>query len=308
MIKYYKKSATDTKIEEPNEYVVGSWVNIESPTAADITFLKNKFQVDEHFLAEALDAGTMPQLTKIGDLVYMCLRYPYQTEGNIITEPVVFIIGKKLLISVTQKQTPLFDVFTNGQTDFTTDRLAELGLLMFGEVIRAYEKYVNQIGQKIERIRQKLRGQIISDNDFVNFVVIEGELNEFETIISSTSIALKSIAKHQNIKDYQKYQDAAQSIAAATERALTNCKLYEKAIASIRDAYSTLSSNKLNQTMKVLTIATLFVALPTSVYSMYGMNVALPFADQPWAFAFTVLLSLSMPLAVIIIAVRKKLL
>jgi magnesium transporter len=66
------------------------------------------------------------------------------------------------------------------------------------------------------------------------------------------------------------------------------------AINSIRNAYTTISNNTLNQRMKTLTLLTLLVALPNVFYGMFGMNVDLPFAQEPWAYAaitsFTVIL------------------
>ncbi|MGD8373855.1 MAG: magnesium transporter CorA family protein [Candidatus Woesebacteria bacterium] len=308
MIKYYNKPTLDTKLNKIKGYITNSWVSIDAPSAENIAFIEDNFQVDGQFITEALDTGAMPQLTKNNELVYACLRYPHKSSNETTTKPIVFIIGKNILITITKNPTDIYDDFVNEKINFTTSDPSELGLLIFDKIIREYEKNVNQIGRTVEKIRQKLRGQVILDKDFVDFVVIEGELNEFETILGSMGATLKSITDAKRIKNSAEYQDLSKSIATAAERTLTNCKLYEKSISSIRDAYSTLSSNKLNQTMKVLTIATLFVALPTSVYSMYGMNVALPFADQSWAFAFLVLLSLCMPLAIIMVAVRKKLL
>lgn len=308
MIKYYSKKLGKSPITELPGYEADTWVDVESPSKEELGQLEKIFNIDARFINEALDASAMPQVTKLGSIIYMCVRYPYQKHGEVVTQPLVFAIGKGLLITISGQHSPVYDKFLKNQLDFTTSELSKLGLLLFSEISHEYEKYINQIGRKIEAIRLKLRGQIISDNDFVDFVIIEGQLNEFETIMSSTGIALKSIASQKNLERFEKYQDIAQEVELITERALTNCRLYEKSISSIRDAYSTLSSNKLNQTMKVLTIATLFVALPTSVYSMYGMNVTLPLANQPWSFAFIVLVSLSMPLAIIVLARRRRLL
>lgn len=308
MIKYYDRPTTNAKVSEIKKYARGAWINIEAPSTEDISFIANNFQVNGSLISDALDTGTMPQFTKIGKLVYLCLRYPSKPNAKTITKPIVFVIGEDLLMTVTKDSTYLYDDFLTGKINFTTSDLPELGLLLFNKIILEYEKSVNQIGRSVEKIRQKLRGQVIMDRDFVDFVIIEGELNEFETVIGSMSATLKSMSSVERAKSYAKYQDLSQSIAAVAERTLTNCKLYEKSISSIRDAYSTLSSNKLNQTMKILTIATLFVTLPTSVYSMYGMNVTLPLADQSWSFAFIVLISLSMPLAIIVLAIRRRLL
>ena len=44
-------------------------------------------------------------------------------------------------------------------------------------------------------------------------------------------------------------------------------------------------SNNLNQVIRILTVATVVLSVPTLVASIYGMNVDLPGGDSPIAFA-----------------------
>ena len=44
-------------------------------------------------------------------------------------------------------------------------------------------------------------------------------------------------------------------------------------------------NNNLNFTMRTLTLITLVMAIPTIVFSFYGMNVGLPL-DETWIFPF----------------------
>ena len=57
--------------------------------------------------------------------------------------------------------------------------------------------------------------------------------------------------------------------------------------------------------MKTLTVLTLLVALPNVFYGMYGMNVALPFAEEPWAYGFVVLFTILVVIAVFVLAKKK---
>jgi Mg2+ and Co2+ transporter CorA len=56
--------------------------------------------------------------------------------------------------------------------------------------------------------------------------------------------------------------------------------------------------------MKTLTVLTILIALPNVFYGMYGMNVSLPFADQPWAYAVVVLFTFVLIIAVYLLARR----
>lgn len=287
---------------------ISNWTRIEAPTQHDVKWLKEELGIDQRHIEDALDKNMMPRLEKSGSNIYMYTRCPIQSGKELSTQPVLFVFSPKTLATFSAKRIPLFDNYKDDVLGVdTTDRI-NLGLSLFYEVSKEYSKLINQTGRKIEAIRQRLRGQTINNNDFVEFVVIEGELNEFSTVMHSTAITLKSMADHGHTKDFTPYLDTVKHLVTLNQQSIDSCELYEKAIAGIRDAYSTLSSNRLNQTMKVLTVATLFVALPTSLYSMYGMNVVLPFQNEPWAFVLLLMISFCIPLAVFVGIKRSRLL
>jgi len=74
------------------------------------------------------------------------------------------------------------------------------------------------------------------------------------------------------------------------------------------DAFASVISNNLNVIMKLLTTVTIILMIPTLVASVYGMNVALPFQDTSYAFAFTMALSVAFSAIGILIFWRKELL
>jgi magnesium transporter len=56
-------------------------------------------------------------------------------------------------------------------------------------------------------------------------------------------------------------------------------------VTGVLDEYLSVISNRLNATMKTLTVMTAVVAIAGTVFSAWGMNIrALPFAEAPWAF------------------------
>ena len=57
-----------------------------------------------------------------------------------------------------------------------------------------------------------------------------------------------------------------------------------KTIQNVRTATEAILTNKLNTTIRTLTILTIILTMPTIVTSLFGMNVAIPFGDNPYAF------------------------
>ena len=58
--------------------------------------------------------------------------------------------------------------------------------------------------------------------------------------------------------------------------------------------------------MKILTAATVIIALPNVLYGMFGMNVDLPFQNAPWAYGVIVLLTLVLTLTIFLVGRAKR--
>jgi len=71
------------------------------------------------------------------------------------------------------------------------------------------------------------------------------------------------------------------------------------------DAFASIISNNMNIVMKFLAAATIVIALPTLVASLFGMNVPVPMGDIPWAFPLIIVVSLVPVLIVIRVFVRR---
>jgi magnesium transporter len=83
-----------------------------------------------------------------------------------------------------------------------------------------------------------------------------------------------------------------------------SCRSKLKSIMHVRNAYSTIMTNNLNQTMRFLTIVTVVLTIPTIVASLFGMNVPIPLGTNPYAFTGIVLFAILIPL-ILLIAVTK---
>ena len=77
------------------------------------------------------------------------------------------------------------------------------------------------------------------------------------------------------------------------------CTISSNILNGITDTFSSVINNNLNITMRTLTVITLVLAIPTIVFSFYGMNVELPLAAS-WIFPIIFAAIVSVVVAVII--------
>jgi magnesium transporter len=76
-------------------------------------------------------------------------------------------------------------------------------------------------------------------------------------------------------------------------------------LSQMMDAFASIISNNLNVVMKFLASATIVIALPTLIASVYGMNLNLPFQEHPQAFFITMGAAVLISLGVILVFIRK---
>ena len=68
------------------------------------------------------------------------------------------------------------------------------------------------------------------------------------------------------------------------EQLLARCKSLLRSITNSRDSYRAVMDTRLNETIRLLTVITLAMTIPTMLAGIYGMNVPLPLQHNPWTF------------------------
>jgi magnesium transporter len=307
MIKYYYKSLRRQKMEELADYRRGCWVYAESPSRKEVESLAQKFNLTLGHLEDALDEDEMPRLEREGDQTYIFVRFAYKNDdGEPVTVPLLFIFGEEILITVSLMRLPALDAFLNGRIDFASTQRAKLILQILHQIVENYDSFISKTSKQIKLIRSRLRGHEISNQDFVDFVLIEDELNEFLASLQPTNATLRRLLLGRYMPLFEEDQDIVEDLLLNNEQSIEACNSNIKSIINIREAYSSISSNNLNRVMKVLTVATVMIALPNLFYGMYGMNVNLPFQHEPWAYGLIVVFTVMITLGVFIFARRKR--
>lgn len=303
MIKYFYKSLRSEKLQDLKEYKRGAWVYVEAPDHHEIAQLVHDFKLTEGHLEDALDEDEMPRLEKEGDQSYIFVRFAYQNaENEIETVPLLFIFGKDFLITVSLVRLPPLDAFLGGKVEFATTQRAKLVLQILGQIVEQYDGYISKTSKQIKLIRSRLRGHEIRNQDFVDFVTIEDELNEFLTSLMPTNATLRRLLLGRYMPLFAEDQDIVEDLLLNNEQSIEACNSNVKSVTNIREAYGSISTNNVNRTIKLLTIITVMIMLPSMIFGLYGMNISLPFQDESWVLLGLVIAAVALNIFVIVLA------
>jgi magnesium transporter len=307
MISYFYKDIRSKDLLTLEKHRAGAWVSVEHPTAEELDFLVDKFHLDAGHLSDALDVEEMPRIEREGETLYVFLRYAYAEDDlELSTSPLLIILSPKAIITVSMNSTPRLQQFTGGKIDFSTTQKNKLFLLILGQIVDQYNVYINNIGKRIKGIRTRLRTHEVVNQDFIDFVTIEDELNDFLSGLQPMSAMLHRLLVGKHIALYEQDEDIVEDLTLAAEQSIEACRSYIKSIGSIRDSHATIASNNLNRSMKILTAATVMITLPNVLFGMYGMNVPLPYQSEMWVYFLIIIVSILVPVIVYILGKKSR--
>lgn len=307
MISYFYKDIRSKDLLTLEKHRAGAWVSVEHPNSEELDFLVDKFHLDAGHLSDALDVEEMPRIEREGETLYVFLRYAYAEDNlELSTSPLLIILSPKAIITISMHSTPRLQQFTGGKIDFSTTQKNKLFLLLLGQIVDQYNVYINNIGKRIKGIRTRLRTHEVVNQDFIDFVTIEDELNDFLSGLQPMSAMLHRLLVGKHIALYEQDEDIVEDLTLAAEQSIEACRSYIKSIGSIRDSHATIASNNLNRSMKILTAATVMITLPNVLFGMYGMNVPIPYQDEVWIYFFIITISILVPVIIYLLGRKRR--
>ncbi len=300
MIQYFYKKPKDKEVRELDKYQPGSWVYVQKADQAEIASLVKEFDLDPGHLEDAHDSDEMPRLEREGEQTYLFTRFAHTDSDFVLTTaPLLLVFHPDCLVSISFEPLSGLDELTNGRIDINTTHQGKLALQILDRIDDKYERYLSDISKQIKTIRSRLRVEEIRNQDFVNFVTIEDELNEFMTALTPMTPILKRLMLGKHIKLLDEDRELAEDLLLNNEQSLVACRSSIKSVISIREAYSTIMSNDLNRIIRILTVLTVLISIPTLIASIYGMNVDLPFDRSSGAFGGLMILSIALSLSLL---------
>ena len=303
MIEIYRKSLKDVDIQKGSVVQKGSWVFVVEPTDHEMEFLTEDLKLERGHISDALDPFEVPRFEVEGNTMYIFLRFPYEDRGAIQTMPILFIVGEDFIVTVARERKGIFDDFLSGKIDFTTTQKEKFLLLFFIKINVLYQSYLHAINKDI-RVKQSNVAKV-NDKDIIAFVDRERVLNDFITSMIPAGKIYNTLLGKQYLAFIKEDSDVVEDLMLSNEEAIDICTSSIKAIANIREAYSTILTNELSRVMKLLAAVTIILTLPTLVMNIFSMNIKLPLQTNPLAFPIILAIILVTSLVAFVIFAKK---
>ena len=285
MITHYYKKDTQSALQTVKEPCVGVWTHVTAPSDGELTALIAQYGLDDAIIADIKDVFEVPRFEHEGITSYFFTRYPYDVKDiDIDTAPILFILGETFLITITEQEVPFLDLFIEGKREFATTQKTKLFLEFLYELVVTYERKLTRTRKMVYRDMGRLRN--IRSRDIQRLVFFEQELNETMSALVPTHGWLQQLTKGNYIQMFGEDRELLEDLLIANVQLVDSTKSILKTIQNIRNASEAILTQNLNSTIRRLTAFTIVLTIPTLISSVFGMNVPLPFQENPHAMLY----------------------
>lgn len=285
MITHYYSNARARNLEILDKPKTGSWCHVLEPDHDELEKVAKDFNLDVDLLKDAIDVYEAPRVEISEGSTYVFTRYCYPEGKDIATEPLLIVYTPDHIITVMRRSHEVLDQIINNKVEVLTTQRTKTFLRILEQINRSYRLQLNQVSKRVLQIRSKLRQSEISNFEFVSFIELEEDLNEFLTALQPQSAVLVSLRTGRYMKLYEDDQDLIEDLTLNTTELIELTKSRLRTLVNIRQAYDTIATNNLNKTFKRLTSIGIFLTIPMIAGGLWGMNVLVPLQDTKHAFS-----------------------
>ncbi len=285
------------------------WIDIEHPTATEMSLLKQRFPFHPLDLEDCLSKVQRPKLDIYleEEYLFLVLHFPVFDRARRLADPaeVDIFVGRDYVVTAHDgRLKPLKQLFGACQIDDAVcARMMSRGsgLLLYRIVDRLVDycfPIMNKIGEHIEasergiferNVRALVRELSYVRRDIISLrrivkpnipVLRQFEARTFPFLAVDEEVYFGDILDHVN-RQWDMLED------------------YKEIIEGLNGTLDSLTSHRINEVMKILTVISVVLLPMTLVASIYGMNIAtLPYANHPLSFiiilGFMMLVALGM--------------
>lgn len=284
MITHYFRTVKDSELKQLPESRSGVWTHVVNPTPEEIATLVTLYALDEAILEDAQDFFEVPRMERSQGATYFFTRYPYnQNQEDVDTAPLLIVMGESFVLTVALKEMPQLKRFIEGVEVVVTTQKAKLFIQIMTAIITSYEQKLVRLRRAVHRDRAKIRN--IGAKEIEQFVNYEHELNDMTSALIPTNAWLNQVTTGSYMQLYNDDIEFMEDLMIANSQLIDSARSVMKTIQNVRGAAEAILTNRLNATIQTLTVLTILLTIPTIISSVFGMNVPIPAANQPWMFA-----------------------
>jgi magnesium transporter len=264
-------------------------MDVVAPSASERETLR-ELGVPDALMKDALDTDELARVDhhETGARLFV-LRVPAAASATAEVVPLgVVALPSGSVITIAAAETGIPSLLAAADVDATTATRFSLHLAL--HVAERFVATLHAIEHDVARLERKLRGALEND-EILALLEQQKRLVQLDTALTANQLVLERAVHDPRLELSEADHVLVEDVLIELRQAGTMTQTKKEMLGETMDALATVVSNNLNVAMKKLASLTLVVAMPALFAGLYGMNIALPFAHERYAFAGILIVS-----------------
>lgn len=253
------------------------WVDATGPTAAEIDAIGEKYKFHKLAIEDARKRQQRPKVDIYGDhlfIVLYALDPPEDAQRQPIRELSMFITPS-VIVTIHRHDIEELDEAAQRWVEHCHGGLPEtssmLAYTISDSIVDGYFPCMDEFGEEIEDLERAMfdRGDTETLERVFN---LKRQLLDIRRVVAPTRDVFNAFTRREmpihGEASLAYYQDVYDHVIRVTD----TIDAYRDFLSSVIDVHLTLVSNRLNQTVRTLTVASIILMSLALVAGIYGMN------------------------------------
>jgi magnesium transporter len=292
MINVYKHDE-DHVLHELNldQIEKGAWINCEAPTAKELENVNKLTGIPVDSLETALDREERSHVELEDEYIFVVVNTPVVLETDAYDAlPLGIFITRQVFVTVCLEPNAVIQKFKNNSyPSFSTFKKTRFLFQILSAASSSFLYFLQLIYKQTDVIENQVR-KSMQNKELFRMLELQKSLTYFNFALHSNENVMERLMRlrtsplHSLLKMYEEDEDLLEDVIIENKQALEMVEIYTNILMSMMDSFSSIISNRLSQIMKFLTSITIILAIPTLVYSLWGINVPVPLSESAAGF------------------------
>ncbi len=280
------------------------WIDIENPNKNDLEKITSQYHLNYYLIKDSLEKGHLPKYEKTYKLDFFIFRaYTSNVSLNIdeigeMSNKIAFFILEDTLFTIHRANFSFLKIHEEKHI-----KIQELFLRIVGSMTETFSKPTQDLSSKITEIEKTI---FLKDHRKVlleELYFIKSQSRILKKVIHITQNVIEQVSeKYQQSYQYQDIKDQLLNQLTINEESVENAN-------QLMTTYLSISDQKNNEVVRLLTIFSAFFLPLTFIAGVYGMNFDfMPELKWKYGYLFSLMFMLLIVIVIYIWFRRKRIL
>lgn len=276
-------------LREPDTFL---WLGLYEPDIALLRKVQEEFRLHDLAIEDALNAHQRPKLETYGDSVFIVLETAQSVDGEVAFGETHIFAGRNYIVTVRHGPSASYSPVRQ-RCEENTQRLA-LGsgyalYAVMDAIVDNYQPEVDKLKQRFEELENQILEENLDRDSITRIYELKSQLVKLrDAALPIPDMCKELVRQHEDLvrKELRAYFRDVEDHSTRIIKTVDSLREMLTTAVQVHLAMVTVGQNEV---VKRLAGWGAILAIPTVVFSLYGMNFeAMPELRLPWAYPMVI--------------------